>query len=84
MSENVFRTCASCENSGQPAQSHSLIRIFTGCILDSQGFKSLHADNEESDRRVYALANLILRWMHISEDTFSDVAVHIRLCHRSR
>ena len=35
-SENYFRTCAPSEDSDQPAHSRSLIRIFTGHILDSQ------------------------------------------------
>ena len=32
-----LRACTPCEDSDQPAHSHSLIRIFTGRILDSQG-----------------------------------------------
>ena len=36
-SGNVLRTCAPCEDSGQPAHSRRLIRIFTGRNLDSQG-----------------------------------------------
>ena len=35
--------------SNQPALSSSLIRIFTGYILDSQGCKVFHAENEDSD-----------------------------------
>ena len=34
-----LRTCAPSEDSDQPAHSRSLIRIFTWCILDSQGCK---------------------------------------------
>ena len=42
-----FGTCVPNEDSDQPAHSSSLIRIFTGCSLDSQGCKFLHADNED-------------------------------------
>ena len=34
-SENVHRTCVPREDSDQTAHSRSLIRIFSGCILDS-------------------------------------------------
>ena len=30
------RTCTPCKDSDETVHSHSLIRIFTGCILDSQ------------------------------------------------
>ena len=36
-----LRACALRENSNQSAHSHSLIRIFTGRILDSQGCKNV-------------------------------------------
>ena len=36
MSENFLRKCATSEDSDQPAHSRSLIRIFTGRILDSK------------------------------------------------
>ena len=36
---NIIGTCASSEDSDQPAHSHSLIRIFTGRTLASQGCK---------------------------------------------
>ena len=35
-SETQSKKCAPSEVSGQPARSSSLIRIFTGCILDGQ------------------------------------------------
>ena len=42
------------EDSDQPAHSRSLIRIFTGRILDNQGGKvsQVHADNEDSYKTV--------------------------------
>ena len=38
-SENVLSTCVLSEDSNKPAHSHSLIRIYTGHILNSQGCK---------------------------------------------
>ena len=37
--KTYLRTCIPSEDSDQPAHSRSLIRIFTGSILDSQGCK---------------------------------------------
>ena len=37
--KTLLRTCAPSEDSDLPAHSRSLIRIFPGCILDSQGCK---------------------------------------------
>ena len=38
--QKMYRwTCGPCKSSDQPVCLHSLIRIFTGCILDSQGCK---------------------------------------------
>ena len=37
--KTYLRTCGPSEDSDQPAISRSLIRIFTGHILDSQGCK---------------------------------------------
>ena len=45
-----LRTCAPSENSDQPAHSRSLIRIFTGRILNSKDAIFLHADNEVSNQ----------------------------------
>ena len=39
-----------CEDSDQPAHLCSLIRSFTGCILDSQRCMFRHADNKDSDQ----------------------------------
>ena len=64
-------TCAPREDSDQPAHSRSLIRIFTGCILDSQGCK----DSSCGQRRLWsdcadAQADLSLRWALMSEGMF--------------
>ena len=49
--QNTYhRTCTRSEDSDQPAHSRSLIRIFIWRILDSQGYKVLHADNVDSDQ----------------------------------
>ena len=42
--------CTPSEDSDQLAHSRSLIRIFTGSIMDSQGCKFFHVDNEDSDQ----------------------------------
>ena len=55
------------KDSDQPAFSYSLIRIFTGCLLDSHGCKFYHADSEESDQTAQT-TNLCRA--HMSEGTF--------------
>ena len=55
-----FRTCALNEDSD--AYSRNLIRICTGRILDSQGFK--------------AQVDLSLSWAHLSDGPFSSIASH--------
>ena len=71
-----LRIFAHSEDSDQPAHSRRLIRIFTVRILNSQGCKvsscgqrRLWSDSVESQR-----ADLSLRWVQISEGTFSHVA----------
>ena len=69
-----LRTCAANENSDQPAHSSSLIRIFTGCILDSRRCKV----SSREQRRLWsdcadAQADLSLRWANMSESTFSHL-----------
>ena len=73
-----LRICAPSEDSDQPALSRSLIRIFTGRILDSQDCKvsscgqwRLWSDCAD------AQADLRLRWARIPEDTVSHVPTHI-------
>ena len=72
--KTYLRTCAPSEDSDQPAHSRSLIRIFTGRILESQG------SNVSScgQRRLWsdcanAQADLSRRWAHLSEGTFFNV-----------
>ena len=48
--KKYFRTCAPSEDSEQTAHPRSLIRIFTGRILNSKDAKVLHTDNEDSDQ----------------------------------
>ena len=74
-------TCVSSEDSDQPSHTHSLIRIFTRCILDSQGC-------QVSSCRQWRLCrcadkDLSLCWAHMLEGTFSHVAAHI-LCRLTR
>ena len=48
--QKYLRTCALSEDSDQTAHSRSLIRIFTGRILDSQGCEdSSCGQREDSD-----------------------------------
>ena len=77
--ETYLHTRAPSEDSDQPAHSRSLIRIFTGRILDSQGYKVFFSCRQ---RRLCsdcadAQAYLNLRWAHWSEVTFSSVAVYL-------
>ena len=68
MSRNVKKLTygrAPREYSDQTARSRSLIRIFTGRILDSQGCR----------QRTLIRLRGSFRLTHISESTFSDVAV---------
>ena len=66
-----LRTCPPSEDSDQPAHSRSLIRIFTGRILDSQGCKvSPCGQRRLKSDCADAQADLSLRWAHISEGTF--------------
>ena len=79
-SGNVPSTREHSEDSDQPAHSRSLIKIFTGQILDSQWSKVSSC----GQRRLWsdcadAQADLSLRWAHGSEGTFSDVAALISL-----
>ena len=69
-SERYIQACAPSENSDQPALSRSLIRIFSGCIVDSQNAQFLHADNKHSSDRADAQADLSLRLEHLINCTF--------------
>ena len=56
----------------------SLIRIFTGCILDNQGWKVSSC----RERRLWSdcadtQIDLRLRWAHMSESTFPHIAAQI-------
>ena len=60
------------DDSDQPAHSRSLIRNFTGRILDSQGCRlSSYGQRKLWSDCADAQADLSLRWEHISEGTFS-------------
>ena len=67
-----------CSDSDKPAHSRSLIRIFPGSILDSQGCKvsSCRQQRLWSDcTDVQADQNLC--WVHMSEGMFSYIAGHL-------
>ena len=79
--KHTFEYMHPSEDSDQPAHSRSLIRIFTGRILDSQVSKvsscgqwRLRSDCTD------AQADLSLRWAHVSGGPFSRVAVHLYVC----
>ena len=64
--------------SNQPAYSRSLIRIFTGRILDSQECERFFRRPAKTDQTArIAQADLGLRWEHMSECTLSHVQVHL-------
>ena len=70
--KRYLRTCAPSEDSDQPAHSHSLIRIFIGCVLHSQGCEVPSC----KQRRLWSDctdADLNLRWAHVSRYAFSRV-----------
>ena len=76
--KSCLRTCALSEDSYQFAHLRRLIRIFTERILDSQGRKfSLCRQRRLLSDCADAQADLSLRWAHMSEGTFSDVAFQI-------
>ena len=63
-------------DSDQPVNSNSLIRIFAGRIVDSQGCKDSSCGQPElKSVCADAQAGLSPGWMHMSEGTFSHVAV---------
>ena len=74
MNRNVRKRnqpCAPIEDSDQTARSRSLIRIFSGCVLDSQGCKvSPCVQRKLCSDYVDAQADLSLRSAHMSEGTF--------------
>ena len=72
-----IRTCALSEDSDQPARMRRLIWIFTGRIFDSHGcnLSSCGQQWRWSDC-ADAQAGLSLRWVHMSEGTFSHVAAY--------
>ena len=73
-------TYVSNEDVDQLVHSHRLIRIFTGCILDSQGVKvSSCGQRKLRTDCADAPADLNFRWSHISEITPSYVAARFRL-----
>ena len=65
------------KDSNQPALLHSLIRIITWCILNSQGCKVSYADSKDWSDYADVQTDLSLRWTHMSEGTFSHVVVYI-------
>ena len=60
--------------------SRSLIKIISGCIIDSQGCFSCGQRRLKSDC-AYAQADLSFRWIHMLEGTFSRVAVQFCRLH---
>ena len=74
ISESIpLNMCAS-EDSDQPAHSRSLIRIFTGRILDSQGCKvSSCGQRRPWSDCADAQADLSLRWAHVRRFVFSPL-----------
>ena len=67
-----LRTCAPSENSDQFAYSHSLIRLFTRLVLNTQGRRVASSSQKDSSQ-----ADLNLRWARMVEGTFSHVAAQV-------
>ena len=63
------------EDSDQPVHSRRLIRIFTGCILDSHCCKVFFMRTTNSHQS--AQAELSLYLAHMSESTFSHIAIYL-------
>ena len=57
--------------------SHSLVRIFTERILDSQGCKVSSCGQRRLLSDCADGSDLSLRWAHMSEGTFSHIATQI-------
>ena len=75
-------TCASSEDSDQPAHSRRLIRIITGRILDSQGFSFSSCGQRwfwSDCADAHVQSNLL--WAHMSKGTFANVAAHSIMRH---
>ena len=69
-----LQTCAPSEDSDQPMHSHSLIRIFTRRILDSQGCQVSSCEQRRlRSACADAQADFSLRWVHMSEGMFSQI-----------
>ena len=68
--KTYLRTCASSEESNQPAHLHSLIGILTGLISDNQGCKVNQDSNETVRMDADAQANLSLCWAHVKRYVF--------------
>ena len=64
-------------DSDWPVHSCSLIRIFNGCALDSQGLKSISQRTMKTDC-TDVQADLNLCWALVSDGTFSRCISHIK------
>ena len=56
---------------------HMCVLKHTGFLLDRQSYKFLHADIEDSDQNARMRRLFSLRWVYMSEDTFSHVVVYL-------
>ena len=63
------------DESDQPAHLHSLIRIFTEHILDSQGCKVSYVTMEMLIKFAECAGKLDLHWVHMSEGMFSSITL---------
>ena len=78
--ETYFRTCASSEDSDQPAHLRRLIRIFAVCIFDDQCYKlSSNRRWRLWSDRAEAQEDSSLPWTHVMEGRFSHCGVLIFL-----
>ena len=76
--KTYLQTCAPREDSDQPAHSRSLIRIFTGRILDSQGCPLSSCGQWRLwSHCTDAQGDLSLRWTYVSEGSFYFFAAQL-------
>ena len=72
-----LRTCVPSEDSDQTAHLRSLIRIFTGLILESQGCKASSCIQWRLwSKSFHVHVDFDLRWAHMLGGKFSHIVAH--------
>ena len=63
--KKYFLTCAPSEDLDQTAHLRSLIRVFTGRSVDSQGCNVVQTDSEESESTADPQSDMNNCWAHM-------------------